>query len=120
MFAFALWGATKQELWLVRDRLGIKLLCCSVHSGRVTFASESKALLEDPSRKRALDEQALYHCLTFPATPAPLTMFEEIEKIPAGCWLRISENCRSSCSCVGTEWRWVSAWRLGPRSSTTT
>ncbi len=48
MFAFALWDERAQELWLVRDRIGIKPLYFSVHHGRITFASEIKALLQDP------------------------------------------------------------------------
>ena len=50
MFAFALWDARDRELWLVRDRIGIKPLYYSIHHGRITFASEIKALLEDPEQ----------------------------------------------------------------------
>jgi asparagine synthase (glutamine-hydrolysing) len=92
MFGFALWDSRARELWLVRDRIGIKPLCYSIHDGRVTFASEVKALLKDPDQTRAVDEEALYHYLSFLASPAPRTMFEGIEKVPAGCWVRIKES----------------------------
>jgi asparagine synthase (glutamine-hydrolysing) len=92
MFAFALWGARSGELWLVRDRMGIKPLCYSIHSGRATFASEIKALLKDPGQVRAINEQALYHYLSFLAAPAPDTMLEGISKVPAGYWVKIKTN----------------------------
>src|SRR5712691_3338974 len=94
MFAFALWDTRHRELWLVRDRVGIKPLYYSVHHGRIAFASEIKALLRDPEQERAVDEEALYHFLSFLTTPAPLTLFEGIRKLPAGNWLRVGEDGR--------------------------
>ncbi len=95
MFAIALWDAAARELWLVRDRIGIKPLYYSVHHGRITFASEIKALLADPEQQRAVDEQALYHYLSFLTTPAPQTLFAGIKKLPGGCWLRVREDGRT-------------------------
>ena len=92
MFAIALWDAKKRELWLIRDRIGIKPLYYSVHHGRVTFASEIKALLQDPEQNRALDEAAFFHYLSFLTTPAPQTLFAGIRKVPSGTWLRFREN----------------------------
>ncbi len=92
MFAFALWDDRKRELWLVRDRIGIKPLYYSLHSDHVTFASEIKALLLDPSQRRAVDEEAFYHYLSFLTTPAPHTLFKGIKKVPGGTWIRIRES----------------------------
>jgi asparagine synthase (glutamine-hydrolysing) len=92
MFAIALWDARRRELWLVRDRVGIKPLYYSVHHGRIVFASEIKALLQDPEQERAMDEEAFYHFLSFLTTPAPMTMFRGIRKLPAGSWLRIRDD----------------------------
>lgn len=92
MFAIALWDTEKRELWLIRDRIGVKPLYYSIHSGRITFASEIKALLKDPNQKRAVNEEAFYHYLSFLTTPAPLTLFEGIRKLPGGSWLRVSED----------------------------
>lgn len=94
MFAIGLWDAGKRELWLIRDRIGIKPLYYSVHHGRLTFASEIKALLEDPGQKRTVNEEAFYHYLSFLTTPAPQTLFDGIKKLPGGTWLKISEDGR--------------------------
>lgn len=92
MFAIALWDAGRRELWLIRDRIGIKPLYYSVHHGRMVFASEIKALLQDSEQERAMDEEALYHFLSFLTTPAPMTLFHGIRKLPGGCWLRVRSD----------------------------
>lgn len=84
MFAFAIWDARKRQLFLARDRLGIKPLYYALRDGQFLFASEIKAILKDPAVPRAVDDQALYHYLTFLTTPAPLTLFKDIYKLPAG------------------------------------
>jgi asparagine synthase (glutamine-hydrolysing) len=92
MFAMAIWDGRQRELWLVRDRIGVKPLYYSVHHGRITFASEIKALLNDPEQPRALNEEALYHYLSFLVAPAPMTLFRGISKLPPGTWLKVTEN----------------------------
>ena len=104
MFAFALWDGRARELWLVRDRIGIKPLYWSRHHGRLTFASEIKALLADPDQPRRVNATALYHFLSFLTTPAPDTLFDGIEKLPAGSWMRVSADGRIERR------RWWDAW----------
>jgi len=89
MFAMALWDTRRRELWLIRDRIGVKPLYYSLHHGRLTFASEIKALLEDPDQPRALHEDSLFQYLSFLTTPAPQTLFDGIKKLPGGTWLRV-------------------------------
>jgi asparagine synthase (glutamine-hydrolysing) len=89
MFAFGLWDARARELWLVRDRIGIKPLYYSVHHGRLTFASEIKALLEDAGQHRGVDETALFHYLSFLTTPGTQTLFDGVKKLSPGTWLRV-------------------------------
>ena len=104
MFAIALWDARARELWLIRDRLGVKPLYYSVHHGRMTFASEIKALLTDPEQSRTIHAEALYHYLSFLTTPAPQTMFEGIQKLPAGHWLRVRESGAIEKQCYWDVW----------------
>ncbi|HZQ24319.1 MAG TPA: asparagine synthase (glutamine-hydrolyzing) [Terriglobales bacterium] len=90
MFAFGLWDARERQLWLVRDRIGIKPLYYSIHHGKLIFASEIKALLQDPEQNRAVNVEALYHFLSFLTTPSPNTLFQGIYKLPAATWLRVN------------------------------
>lgn len=92
MFAFGIWDTRRRELWLVRDRLGIKPLYYSINNGRISFASNIKALLADPDQRRAVNDEALYHYLSFSSTPAPQTLFDGVRKVPIGTWLRIIED----------------------------
>ncbi|MFH1983056.1 MAG: asparagine synthase (glutamine-hydrolyzing) [Pseudomonadota bacterium] len=92
MFAIAIWDGRKRRLWLVRDRIGIKPLYYSIHNGRVVFASEIKAILEDPDQKRDVNEQAFYHYLSFLTTPAPDTLFAGIKKIAPGTRIRFGPD----------------------------
>jgi asparagine synthase (glutamine-hydrolysing) len=95
MFAIALWDAKARRLWLIRDRIGIKPLYYSVHHGRITFASEIKALLQDPDQARAVNEEGLFHYLSFLTTPAPDTLFAGIHKLPPGTFLTIDADGQS-------------------------
>lgn len=90
MFAFAIWDGRTQELWLVRDRIGVKPLYYAMHRGRLLFASEIKAILCDRELSREVDADSLYHYLSFLTTPAPQTLFAGIEKLPAASWMRVS------------------------------
>jgi asparagine synthase (glutamine-hydrolysing) len=94
MFAFALWDAREQELWLVRDRVGIKPLYYAQDERGICFASEIKAILADRSRPRKVNDEALFHFLSFLTTPAPNTLFDGIHKLPAGTWLRARRDGR--------------------------
>lgn len=92
MFAFALWDARAGRLWLARDRIGVKPLYYTFANGRFLFASEIKALLLHPDVTPALNEEGLYHYLTFLTTPAPHTLFAGIYKLPPGHTLTVDRQ----------------------------
>ncbi|HYE66486.1 MAG TPA: asparagine synthase (glutamine-hydrolyzing) [Pyrinomonadaceae bacterium] len=83
-FAIALWDAEREQLALLRDRIGVKPLYFYQGNGRLIFASEIKAILEHPAVTPEVDEESLYDYLTFVTTPAPRTLFRDICKLPAG------------------------------------
>ncbi|MGN6276160.1 MAG: asparagine synthase (glutamine-hydrolyzing) [Solirubrobacterales bacterium] len=84
MFALALWDKRRQRLLLARDRFGIKPLYFRRHDGGISFASELKAMLEQPSFSRQIDPQAVAAYLAFNSIPAPLTIFAEARKLLPG------------------------------------
>lgn len=91
-FGIALWDAEREQLVLARDRVGVKPLYYFHHNGRFIFASEIKAILQHPAVTPEIDEESLYHYLTFLTTPAPRTMFRNIRKLPAGHMLVIKRD----------------------------
>lgn len=92
MFAFALWDSKKEELFLVRDRIGIKPLYYTYQNNKLFFASEIKAILSFPEIPREVNEKAFYNYLSFLTTPAPDTLFEGIKKLPGGSFLKLDNN----------------------------
>ena len=90
MFAFALFDLIKDELYLVRDRIGIKPLYFTLYGNYFSFASEIKALLALPWVQKKINTQALSHYLTVLAAPAPLTMYDQIYKLPASFYAKIN------------------------------
>lgn len=92
MFAIAIWDRNERVLYLIRDRIGIKPLYYRAAGGAFAFASEIKAILEDPEVPRELNRQALYAYLGYEFVPAPDTMFAGINKLPAGHWAEIREG----------------------------
>lgn len=92
MFAFAIWDRRRQELFIARDRLGIKPLFYAYEPGRrLLFGSELKSLLQtDVSRE--LDYLGLHDYLSLFYVPTPRSAFKAIRKLRPGHWLRCSRD----------------------------
>jgi asparagine synthase (glutamine-hydrolysing) len=91
-YAIALWDGGQERLLLVRDRVGVKPLYFYQEGGRLLFASEIKAILAHPAVTAEVDEESLYHYLSFLTTPAPNTLFRRIRKLPAGHMLTVGRD----------------------------
>ena len=87
MFAIALWDQDRRRLLLARDRVGKKPLYYRHDGERILFASELKALLSDPSVKRAISTEAIDDYLTFGSVPAPRTIYQGIHQVPPAHYL---------------------------------
>ena len=92
MFAIGLWDERERNLYLIRDRVGVKPLYYTDNGKNFMFASEIKAILKNPKIKKELSEEGLYHYFSFGSTPAPFTLFKNIYKIPAGHYLKYKPN----------------------------
>ena len=88
-FAIAIWDTRKEELFLARDRLGIRPLFYTLLPQGLVFGSEIKALLLDPRVEARLDHHALAQAFTFWAPLAPRTIFQDILILPPGHYMQI-------------------------------
>ncbi|CAN5355490.1 asparagine synthase (glutamine-hydrolyzing) [soil metagenome] len=92
MFAFALWDARRRRLFLARDPLGEKPLYWGVFDEQLLFASEPKVLLAHPAVRTGINVEALRQYLAFEYVPAPLSIYEGIQKLPAAHALTLEDG----------------------------
>ena len=86
MFAFALWDAQVQKLYLVRDAVGIKPLYYSTHNAGLAFASEIRAFAPIDYLKEKNNDASVYQ-LAYGFIPEPITTLAHVQALPKGCFL---------------------------------
>jgi len=90
MFAFAIWDDKARSLFIARDRAGKKpLYYTTTPNGTFVFGSELKALLEHPEVERQINAEALDAYFTLGYVPDPLSIFQDIHKLPPGHYLNL-------------------------------
>ena len=89
MFALALWDRQERRLWLARDRMGEKPLYYGIQSGVLLFGSELKAIAAHPAFRGEIDAAAVGAMTRLGYVPAPLSIYRNIAKLPAGGLLAI-------------------------------
>src|ERR1043166_1956146 len=92
MFAFALWDERKRRLFVARDRFGEKPLYWGIFDNTLLFASEPKVLLAHPAIRPNLNLNALRQYLSFDYVPAPLSIYEGINKLAAAHTLTLEDG----------------------------
>ena len=92
MFAFACYDREKEELWLARDRMGIKPLYYYWNGADLVFASELKSIIQCGWVKSGLevDKVAVNEFLHLGYIPGPKTIYKQIYKFPAGHYAKIN------------------------------
>jgi asparagine synthase (glutamine-hydrolysing) len=98
MFAFAIWDKSRQELFLARDRYGVKPLYYTFAGNYFIFASEQKAILGHPAVKREIDLEALLEYFTFQNIFTNKTFIKGIHLLPAGCHAKLPLGSTSNGS----------------------
>lgn len=92
MFAFAIWHNRKEELHLARDRFGIKPLYYVASGSRLVFGSEVKALFAAQEVGRQIHWPAMHTYLYYGYTLGSTTLFDGIEQLKPGHYLKFSRH----------------------------
>ena len=93
MFAFGLWDQRSNQLFLARDRFGIKPLYLTQDKQRLRFASSLPALLAGGGVDTTLDAVALHHHFTLhTVVPAPRTLLAGVRKLPPASTLLVNPD----------------------------
>lgn len=91
MFGLAIWDEKIKRLVLARDRMGIKIVYYKIEDGLLYFGSEIRAILAGLNKKPEINPAAINLFLRYRYTPAPHTIYRDIQKLAAGTCL-IVEN----------------------------
>ena len=89
MFAFCIYDQEKEEVFLARDRIGIKPLYYTVQEGNFIFGSDIKTLIASGYYDSRVNLEGLWHNLSLDMAPRPMTSFEEIQGVKPGNYLKI-------------------------------
>lgn len=112
VFAFAIWDQTKQQLFLARDRIGIKPLYYTQNKFSFYFASNTQALLEIDEIDTNIDPIALHYQLTLHSVvPAPHTIIQGIRKLEPATTLTIKATGSVKKQCY---WHLRDTWQRSP------
>jgi asparagine synthase (glutamine-hydrolysing) len=91
-FALAIWDTNNKELFLARDRVGIRPLYYTVTGNTLIFASEIKAIFMNRQVSREIDPVAMDEIFTFWTTLGSRTVFEGVKELPPGHCMKISHG----------------------------
>lgn len=92
IFAFGLWDSRRKQLFLARDRIGVKPLYYSVNGSTFSFASEIKAIHAASGIRPRINLAGLRQYLGFMATTGPETIFDGIYKLQPGHWMTVAQD----------------------------
>jgi asparagine synthase (glutamine-hydrolysing) len=93
IFAFAIWDENREELFIARDRIGVKPLFYTMIGNSLLFGSELKSILAHPDVPREIDQEGLNELLVMgPARTPGIGVFHNIHELKPGHWLRFNRD----------------------------
>jgi asparagine synthase (glutamine-hydrolysing) len=92
MFAIAIYDKVLNELYLIRDRLGIKPIMYYWDGSNLAFASELKSLVQLNNINKEINPQSIADFLHLGFIPAPNSIFKNIYKLHPGSYLKVDKN----------------------------
>ncbi|MFC1636791.1 asparagine synthase (glutamine-hydrolyzing) [Planctomycetota bacterium] len=92
MFAFAIWDTQLRQLFLCRDRFGIKPLYYTLHNNTFIFGSEIKAILANSAYRSKIDLHGLIEYFTFQNFFTDRTLFKGVRLLPAGTFMKVTAS----------------------------
>ena len=90
IFSFAIWDNNKRELFIGRDRIGIKPLYFILLQEKLIFASELKSIIAHPEVEKDIDLISLNEYLSFEYVPTPRTIIRDLKRLEPGHYLRFN------------------------------
>ncbi|MBX7093181.1 MAG: asparagine synthase (glutamine-hydrolyzing) [Flavobacteriales bacterium] len=110
MFAFAIWNTAKQELFIARDRMGVKPLYIAQTEKSIVFSSEIRAIIQSGLVSKEMDKRSLVDYLRYQTVHAPSTILKQVQMLMPGHYMVIQD------SEVKTEEYWNAAALVNYRS----
>jgi asparagine synthase (glutamine-hydrolysing) len=92
MFAFAIWDRQEKEIFIARDRMGVKPLYYFTDGERLLFASETRSILATVLVSKKINRAALADYFSYQSVSYPHSLIEGIRQLEAGSWIRIGNG----------------------------
>jgi asparagine synthase (glutamine-hydrolysing) len=92
MFAFAIWDSQEQELFIARDRMGVKPLYYFSDGERLIFASEVRGILATGLVPRQADPAALVEYFSYQSVSYPYSVIRGIRQLEGGAWMKVKNG----------------------------
>ena len=92
MFTIAIWDKQEKELFICRDRMGVKPLYYFVDEDKFLFSSEVRSILASGLVKRKINKEALIEYFSYQSVSYPHSIIDGIMQLEAGSWMRIKKG----------------------------